>query len=100
MSKSSLTLDDVRAIAELARLELTDDEVRMYAEQLSAILGDFQTLQEVETSHSAPTASVLPLRSVMRADTPLTPLSPEEVIANAADAEDNQIKVRAVLGDE
>jgi aspartyl-tRNA(Asn)/glutamyl-tRNA(Gln) amidotransferase subunit C len=100
VSKSSLSLDDVRAIAELARLELTDDEVRLYAEQLSAILGDFQTLQEVETSHIAPTASVLPLKSVMRADIPLSPLNPEQVIANAADAEDNQIKVRAVLGDE
>jgi hypothetical protein len=36
----------------------------------------------------------------MRPDIPGTPLSPEQVIANAADAEDNQIKVRAVLGDE
>jgi aspartyl-tRNA(Asn)/glutamyl-tRNA(Gln) amidotransferase subunit C len=98
--KPSLSLDEVRAIADLARLALTEDEVALYARQLSAILGDFQLLQAVDTAHIAPTASVLPLKSVMRPDTPSTPLPPAEVVANAPQAEADQFKVSAVLGDE
>lgn len=95
-----LTHDEVRAIADLARLALSEAEIALYAAQLSAILADFQTLQEVDTSRISPTASVLPLRSVMRADTPAAPLAPQQVIANAPQAEENQFRVGAVLGDE
>jgi aspartyl-tRNA(Asn)/glutamyl-tRNA(Gln) amidotransferase subunit C len=95
-----LTHDEVRAIADLARLELTDSEVALYASQLSAILDDFKKLQQVDTSHIAPTASVLPLKTVMRSDIPGQPMTPQEVIANAPDAEENQFKVSAVLVDE
>lgn len=98
--KPLLTHDEVRAIADLARLELTQAEIALYASQLSAILDDFKKLQEVDTSHIAPTASVVPLKSVMRPDTPGAPMSPAEVLANAPDAEADQFKVSAVLGDE
>jgi aspartyl-tRNA(Asn)/glutamyl-tRNA(Gln) amidotransferase subunit C len=98
--KTRLTHEEVRAIADLARLELTESEVTLYANQLSAILEDFQKLQQVDTSHIAPTASVLPIKSVMRADIPAQPLTPAEVTANAPAAEDDQFKVSAVLGDE
>lgn len=95
-----LTHEEVRNIAELAKLDLTDEEIERYAGQLSAILGYFQRLQELDTSHIAPTASVLPLQNVMRDDVPGAPLSPEQVIANAPDSEDNQFRVSAVLGEE
>jgi aspartyl-tRNA(Asn)/glutamyl-tRNA(Gln) amidotransferase subunit C len=95
-----LSLDEVRAIADLARLALTDDEIALYASQLSAILGDFTKLQQVDTSQISPTASVLPLTSIMRADTPATPLTPQQVIANAPQSDENQFLVGAVLGDE
>lgn len=95
-----LTHEEVKNIAELAKLDLTDEEIERYAGQLSAILGYFQRLQELDTSHIAPTASVLPLQNVMRDDMPGAPLSPEQVIANAPDSEDNQFRVSAVLGEE
>jgi aspartyl-tRNA(Asn)/glutamyl-tRNA(Gln) amidotransferase subunit C len=95
-----LSHDTVRAIAELAKLELTDDEVTLYAGQLSNILQYFEKLSAVDTSHIAPTASVLPLKNVLRPDIAQPPLTPEQVIANAPDAEDNQFRVSAVLGDE
>lgn len=95
-----LTHEEVKNIAELAKLDLTDEEIERYAGQLSAILGYFQRLQELDTSHIAPTASVLPLQNVMRDDVPGAPLSPEQVIANAPDSEDNQFRVSAVLGEE
>ena len=63
-----LSHDEVRRIAELAKLDLTDDEVTLYAGQLSKILDYFRKLQELDTSNISPTASVLPLKNVMRED--------------------------------
>lgn len=95
-----LSTDDVQAIAELARLDLSAAEIEKYTRQLSQILDYFTLLQEVDTSGIPPTDSVLPIRSVMREDIPSKALSPEEAIANAPSAEANQFKVSAVLGDE
>ena len=95
-----LSNDEVQRIAELAKLDLTDGEVALYAGQLSHILQYFERLREVDTSAIPPTASVLPMKNVMRPDVAGEPLTPDEVIANASDAEDNQFRVSAVLGDE
>lgn len=92
-----LSHDEVRKIAELAKLELTDEEVDLYAGQLSSILQYFRRLQELDTSHIAPTASVLPITNVFRSDKAGEPLTPEQVVANAADAVDNQFRVSSVL---
>lgn len=95
-----LSDEEVRKIAELAKLDLTDAEVALYAGQLSAILQYFQRLQQIDTSHIEPTASVLPLRNILRRDEAGQPLTPEQVIANAPQSLDNQFLVSAVLGDE
>jgi aspartyl-tRNA(Asn)/glutamyl-tRNA(Gln) amidotransferase subunit C len=95
-----LSHDEVRKIAELAKLDLTDEEVALYAGQLSDVLRYFQRLQQIDTSHIPPTASVLPLKNVFRPDVPAAPLAPEDVVANAADAYENQFRVHAVFGDD
>ena len=95
-----LSDEEVRKIAELAKLDLTDAEVALYAGQLSAILQHFQRLQQIDTSHIEPTASVLPLKNVLRRDAAGQPLTPEQVIANAPQSLDDQFLVSAVLGDE
>lgn len=92
-----LSHDEVRRIAELAKLALTDEEVALYAGQLSKILDYFARLQEVDTSQIPPTASVLPLKNVMRADEVGTPLTPQQVTANAQDKLGDQFRVSAVL---
>jgi aspartyl-tRNA(Asn)/glutamyl-tRNA(Gln) amidotransferase subunit C len=95
-----LSHDEVRQIAELAKLDLTEEEIALYAGQLTTILRYFERLQELDTSHIAPTASVLPLKNVLRPDVPAQPLSLEEVIANASNSFGGQFRVSAVLGDE
>ncbi len=95
-----LSKEEVRKIAALAKLELTDDEVTLYAGQLSSILQYFRKLQEVDTSHIPPTASVLPLKNVFRADDPAPALPVDEVLANAPDAYEGQFRVSAVLDNE
>ncbi len=92
-----LSGDDVRAIADLARLELSDDDVERYQKQLSDILGYFQKLEELDTSHIDPTSSVLPLTNVMRKDEAKSALSVDDVVANAPDSDGEQFRVRAVL---
>ena len=94
-----LSPETVRRIADLARLDLTETEVTLFADQLSNILRHFHQLQTLDTSHIEPTASVLPLKNVLRADVATPPLSPESAVANAPDTEDNQFRVSAVLGD-
>ncbi len=92
-----LTFDDVKHIADLARLGLTQEEVTQYRNQLSEILDHAAILQQVDTSAIPPTATVLPLRNVMRDDEVEPSLSQEDVLANAPDAVDGYFKVRAIL---
>ena len=95
-----LSTADVEHIAELAKLALTPDEIEQYRRQLSDILEHFETLQQVDTSSVPPTASVLPLRTVMRADQVRPSLSTEDALANAPDRQDGFLRVRAVFGEE
>ena len=92
-----LSREEVEHIAELARLALSDEELVLYQEQLSVILEHFERLQELDTEAIPPTATVLPLRSVMRADEPRPPFSREDIRANAPAAEEGCFKVPAVL---
>ncbi len=97
MAETLLSAADVRAIADLARLELSEADVAVYQQQLSDILDYFQKLQELDTSHIDPTSSVLPLTNVMRADEAGPALTVADVIANAPDSDGEQFRVRAVL---
>ena len=81
----SLSTADVEHIAELAKLALTSDEIEHYRQQLSDILEHFETLKQVDTSTVPPTASVLPLRTVMREDAVRPSLPTEDALANAPD---------------
>ncbi len=93
----SLTLAEVEHIAELARLELKDEEKARYREQLSEILEYAARLQAVDTSHISPTASVLAGRSPLREDVPVEGLALEQVLKNAPATGDHQFRVPPVL---
>lgn len=96
----TLSHEEVREIAELAKLQLTDAEIAQYATQLSDIIGYFDKLQEVDTSQIEPTASVLPLRNVWRPDICADPLAPAQALANAPQVSEQQFVVNAVPGEE
>ena len=92
-----LTQDEVRHVAELAKLRLTEAEIEEYTDQLSAILEYAETIQEVDTSSVPPTPFVLPLSNVMRDDEPGPSLSNEAALANAPDSAAGFFRVRAVF---
>ena len=93
-----LTLTEVEHIAELARLSLTEAEKVRYREQLAAILDYAAILQQVDTSAIPPTATVLQLRNVMRADQVAPSMPIEDVLANAPAASEGCFQVAEILG--
>ncbi len=92
-----LTLDEVRHIARLARLRLSTEEERRYAEQLSAILDYADRLKQVDTSAVPPTAAVQDLEAPLRPDTPRPGLPRERALANAAATAEGMFLVPPIL---
>jgi len=93
----SLTVDEARHIANLARLKLTPEEERRYAQQLSSILEAAARLLDVDTAQIPPTATVLPLRAPLRPDIPRPCPPREKMLSNAPDAEAGMFRVPPVL---
>ena len=93
----SLTVDEVRHIANLARLKLTPEEERRYAQQLSSILESAARLLEVDTTQIPPTATVLPLRAPLRPDIPRPCPPREKMLSNAPETEAGMFRVPPVL---
>lgn len=99
-SAMSLTIDEVHHIARLARLRLSVADEARYAEQLSAILEYAARLQQVDTAHIPPTASVLSLQAPLREDIPRASTARSLILANAPDHTDTMFRVPAVLDHE
>lgn len=93
----SLTQKEVEHIAQLARLELTEDEKARYREQLSDILDYAARLQALDTSAISPTSTILATRAPLRPDEPAASLDVKNVLRNAPQTEDNQFRVPPVL---
>ncbi|GAB7013181.1 Asp-tRNA(Asn)/Glu-tRNA(Gln) amidotransferase subunit GatC [Halolamina salina] len=83
----AVTGEEVRKVADLARVDLTDEEVEQFAEQFEDVLADFETLDEVPEVESEPD-----LVNVMRADEVEEGLSQEAALSNASETEDGYFK--------
>lgn len=90
---------DVRYVAKLARLALTDEEARTYGAQLADILGHVAALNELDTSDVAATAQVIESRNVWRADEPAVCLPRDEVFAEAPQAQSAYFRVPRIIGE-
>lgn len=95
----SLSLQEVKRIAELARLELTTDELELFTRQLGDILTYVEQIRALDTTGVPPTSSVLN-RPVDRLDEPRPSLSRADLLRNAPDAapEAGLFKVPRVIG--
>jgi aspartyl-tRNA(Asn)/glutamyl-tRNA(Gln) amidotransferase subunit C len=92
----TLSRDQVRHVALLARLGLKEGEEEFYAEQLSRILEHIDRLTEVDTDAIPPTAQVVDIRNVMREDETRPSLTQAEALANAPEARDGFFVVKAI----
>jgi aspartyl-tRNA(Asn)/glutamyl-tRNA(Gln) amidotransferase subunit C len=95
----SLTRDDAAYVAHLARINLTDEELDLYAAQLSTVIGHAAQVAALDTAGVEPTAHPLPLRNVTRADEPVPCLDRSEVLAQAPAVEDRRFRVPPILGE-
>jgi aspartyl-tRNA(Asn)/glutamyl-tRNA(Gln) amidotransferase subunit C len=89
----AISPEEVRHVARLARLTLTDAEVARFGEQLSAILEAVSKVSEVDLSDIPPTAHPLDLVNVWGEDEPRPSLPVEEALANAPDRDNGFFRV-------
>ncbi|ADU92782.1 Asp-tRNA(Asn)/Glu-tRNA(Gln) amidotransferase subunit GatC [Geobacillus sp. G4] len=94
---SRISIEQVKHVADLARLAITDEEAEMFTKQLDAIITFAEQLNELDTENVPPTSHVLDMRNVMREDIPEPGLPREEVLKNAPDQQDGQFRVPAIL---
>lgn len=95
--RSRIDEQQVRHVAHLARLELTDEQVDRLSAELSAILDYMDQLNRLDTDDVEPTAHPLPVRNVFRNDEVEPSLDPETALANAAQREGTFFRVPKVL---
>lgn len=89
---------DVRYVADLARMELTDDECDTFQGQLDAILGYIDQLKEVDVTGIEPTAHASPVFDRIREDVSRKGLDQDGLLENAPDQALGQIRVPKVVG--
>jgi aspartyl-tRNA(Asn)/glutamyl-tRNA(Gln) amidotransferase subunit C len=88
---------DVRDVARLARIELTDEETATFQSQLGSILEYVEQLGKLDVSDVEPTAHANPVFNVFREDLPQPGLERSAVLANAPHESNNLVVVTKVL---
>ncbi|OYD06941.1 Asp-tRNA(Asn)/Glu-tRNA(Gln) amidotransferase subunit GatC [Paludifilum halophilum] len=93
----AISREQVEHVARLARLDLTEEEARLYTEQLNDILGFAEKLNELDTKDIEPTSHVRPMANALREDEARPSLSREQALANAPESRDGMFEVPAVF---
>jgi aspartyl-tRNA(Asn)/glutamyl-tRNA(Gln) amidotransferase subunit C len=92
-----ITNEDVKHIARLSRLSLSDKEIETFGDQLNTIIDYVEQLSSLDTSNVEPTSHVIPLTNVMRDDIPTASLSREDALRNAPDSTEKFYRVPKII---
>jgi aspartyl-tRNA(Asn)/glutamyl-tRNA(Gln) amidotransferase subunit C len=90
---------DIRYVAKLARIALTDDEIDIFGRQLGDLLGHVNALAELDIESVPATAQVVESRNVMRADTLVPCLDRERVLAQAPQRQGAFFRVPRIIAE-
>ncbi len=93
----SVSEKDVRYVANLAQLQLSEEEVTSLAGDMNKILGYMELLNEIDTSGVEPLEHVIELESRLRKDEAKAPLSHDDALKNAPDADSDYFRVPKVI---
>lgn len=93
----SVSLDEVRHLAALSEIQLSDSELESLATDIDNIVGYINQLDELDTDQVEPTFQLTGLQNVWRDDKIEPQLSREKLLNLAPDTENNQVKVPKVL---
>ncbi|QGH33281.1 Asp-tRNA(Asn)/Glu-tRNA(Gln) amidotransferase subunit GatC [Gracilibacillus salitolerans] len=94
---AEISKEQVKHVANLARLALKDEEVETFTQQLGDIINYAELLNELDTDNVKPTTHVLDLKNVMRKDEPKEWIKKEDALKNAPDQKDGQFRVPSIL---
>lgn len=97
MAKSKLTKSEVKHIAKLANLKLSEKEVKKFSSQLSETLDYVDILNKLDTKGIEPTSQVTGLENVTRDDKPKPSLGQKEILSGASDKHNNFFKIKAIF---
>jgi aspartyl-tRNA(Asn)/glutamyl-tRNA(Gln) amidotransferase subunit C len=86
-------------VANLARLELTEDELDLFTVQLAEVLDHAADVASLDLDGVAPTAHAMAVTNVLRPDEPRPVLDRDEVLAQAPAVEDHRFRVPRILGE-
>jgi aspartyl-tRNA(Asn)/glutamyl-tRNA(Gln) amidotransferase subunit C len=92
-----VTIEDVRHIAHLSRLDYDEESMESLRGEMEALLSYFSRISELDTAGVPPTTGVLPLKNVLREDVARPGLSQEEALGNAPEQEGGFFRIRAIL---
>jgi aspartyl-tRNA(Asn)/glutamyl-tRNA(Gln) amidotransferase subunit C len=92
-----LSYEQVKHIAWLARLGLSEEEVEKFSLQLSNILENFEILKQVDTANVPPGTHTIPLQNVFRKDDVADSYPQSEILSNAPKQAEKCFKVQAIL---
>ncbi|WGL53601.1 Asp-tRNA(Asn)/Glu-tRNA(Gln) amidotransferase subunit GatC [Nocardioides sp. BP30] len=95
-----LSRDEVRHLADLARIDLSDAELDHLAPQLNVILESVASIQGVAGDDVVPTSHPIPMTNVFRDDVVVPGLTPAQALSGAPEREDDKFSVPRILGDE
>ena len=93
----SLSIEDVRKVAHLARLELSADDEQKFARQIGGILGYIERIQKLDLTGVEPMTHAVPLQFPERADVPGRVLTRDEVLGNAPHAVEGGVAVPRII---
>lgn len=96
---TKITDADIRKLATLSRLKLTDSEIPKYKQEISSIMQYVEILQDVDLSGLEPTSQVTGLQNVIRADELINyKVTPKQLLSNAPATQEDQLKVNRMIG--
>ena len=93
MSKKNITIDEVKRIAKLSKLEISDSDLNYYAEEMDKIIDYFKILSEVDTSDISEMTHIADTKNITREDQPGKCIKNSELIDNCPDSFGQFIKV-------
>jgi aspartyl-tRNA(Asn)/glutamyl-tRNA(Gln) amidotransferase subunit C len=97
MKNSKLSVEEVKHVAKLAKLTLTDPEVKKFQGQLTEILNYFDVLEKMETKNIEPTSQITGLEDIFREDEIGSSLSANEVLANTKEKHGGLFVIKAIF---
>ena len=96
---TKITSNDVRKVAQLARLELSEDQIALYTSQLEKILGYVEQLEQVDTQDVLPTSRAVEVINVLREDLVTSSTIRNEILDQAPSREGDFYRVPKIMSE-